>query len=218
MEIPKPQLNKEQFSNSFLNSYEKGVYSTVLKFNGQNANEWKDEFIENFKNFRDNINDFKAKMLTFIEGLDVSNIKDKKDFSIFVSKAIVDHLNKNFTKEEIEMYSRKHHELKGNKEINRILTYHTSESDLYLHVPMTVVDSNKELTSLLKDGLSKLAEMIKLDPKLSSIKNIKGISWMVFSHPKFINELGFEIESIDDDKKEGTASISREKLLEIYGE
>ncbi len=93
---------------------------------------------------------------------------------------------------------------------------------------------------LLRDGMKRIAEYLKTDPKFKNIKIISATSWIVTVKPKLMESLGFTIDNESPESKkakiiykgrqkegivpeemkdvEPTYSyISKDKLIEMYG-
>lgn len=104
---------------------------------------------------------------------------------------------------------------RGWTELNKVLAYEVKENRAEIHVPMVLTEGPLQLKKLVIEGLQKLAHSIKTDRSFDHVAEIEGVSWIVFKHPRLVESLGFTIESQNDGV--GVATMSRQKLLEIYG-
>ncbi len=138
--------------------------------------------------------------------------KDEEDFIESASRQLVDFLVANFTFQEMEDISRRGDSMA----LNRLVEYTVEGDEVYVHIPVTFLDNPNELKSLFSDALRKLAEKMETDPELVDVKSIKARSWIIFKAQRTIQDFGFTITELDEDKMVGLAEISREKLLEIY--
>ncbi len=112
----------------------------------------------------------------------------------------------------------------GFEQINDLLAYSIEGDTLHLHVPPNETTPIKVKINLIKDGLKKVAEVIKEHPE---VEHIIGKSWIVASHGSLLERLGFTVEELSDEVKARSqeldprdialASISREELLKRYG-
>ncbi len=123
----------------------------------------------------------------------------------------------------------------GFKTLNKVLSYgeHFYDKDKkVVHVHLAPAKELKKevgetaFLELIKDGIKKLAEIVKKDKK---IKKIAAISWLVAQRPKVIESLGFTIKGEinqefrkkffpyePDDEEIMRAIIKREKFLKRY--
>lgn len=116
-----------------------------------------------------------------------------------------------------------------------------SNEQAHLHLDSVSETSLRTKFSLLRNGLLKIAQLLKTDPRSGSISTIHATSWIVTERPGLMERLGFTIENdspdankqirlyktevekgarIPADKKGVKAShahIAREKFLELYG-
>lgn len=109
------------------------------------------------------------------------------------------------------------------RKINDIFYYEiTGEGDdqLNLHVYSAY---GKNLVPLMKEGMRKLAEIVQAK---KNIKFVNAASWIVASHPRILERLGFEVlGEVDEDtmtkdfpgedRPVSRAVLSREKLLKF---
>ena len=93
--------------------------------------------------------------------------------------------------------------------------------------------------AFLHDALKTLAFLLGNNSKFVEVETIHAISWIISTHPKIIEHLGFtvsddvdeanqfrdmykkRIKNIDPDKRgiePGYAHVSRDKFLELYGD
>ena len=203
--------------NSYLNSFKKRIYSTILQAEGVNPEDWLCSFLETMGKIKSNI---RINSIEHLKGLNIDNIKNKEDLARLIAEELFCFYNNNYTIGQIKEFSREDRKEFGFLEINEVLAYDFNEAktEINIHTPIIPTDDIMEIVAVLIDGFKKLAQKIKLDKEFSSIKKVKGCSWIVYYHRKFIEKkLGFSIESIDEKSKKATASISREEFLEKYG-
>lgn len=103
------------------------------------------------------------------------------------------------------------------KELNQLFAYELEGDEIRLHVPTNEATSIKDKLRLLNDGLRRLAEMARTN---QNIKRVIGRSWIVGKNPKLLERLGFEVSEIETNPEGvsvGEATISREKLISLYG-
>ncbi len=103
------------------------------------------------------------------------------------------------------------------KELNQLFAYEFEDDEIRLHVSANKGTSIKDKLRLIDNGLKKLAEIVRGNPK---IKQVTGRSWIAGENPKLLGRLGFEVTEIEANSqgiKIGLAMISREKLLEMHG-
>ena len=102
------------------------------------------------------------------------------------------------------------------KELNQLFAYEIAGEEVRLHIPPNIGTSIKDKRMLLKEGLKKLAEIVKDNP---NIKKVIGHSWIVGENPGLLKMLGFEVTDLEvglDGKKNAIATIQREELLKRY--
>ncbi|PIR68066.1 hypothetical protein COU49_02715 [Candidatus Nomurabacteria bacterium CG10_big_fil_rev_8_21_14_0_10_35_16] len=116
----------------------------------------------------------------------------------------------------------RHLTMHGFKKLSRGLTYDiiSDNESMELHVPTTFFENSGVAIESYKKGLAILARKLQEDPTLQNIKKICGHSSLVQKKRLIMEQLGFELdyEEIDGLRKPtGHASISREKLIALYG-
>ena len=101
-------------------------------------------------------------------------------------------------------------------EINQLLAYGLREDTLQLHVLPNKETSIGEKLKLLREGMEKLAEIVRDE---ETIKEVTIRGWIVLKRPSLLEKLGFKIElewnffgKIVND----FAHISREDLINKY--
>lgn len=215
------KIEKKLLPITLLNGYEKNIYSQVAVLNEESPEEWKNYFI---KDSDADSNPFRVKFSEKLKNLNVDGINNKQEFAKLLAKELFDFFNENLTPVELEELSRDNFVSSGKKPINHFMYYeiekkNENENLLQLHVPTTVEENPKKLLILFKDGLSKLAEQLVSNPEMKNVTEIFGQSWLVFYQKEFFERAGFTVdpETIDEKTKEATVKISREKLIELYG-
>ena len=214
-EEQKPE--KKSLPATLLNGYEKNLYSKISVLNEETPEEWKSYFINNLST---DSNPFRAEFSEQLKNLNIDSIKSKHEFAKLLAQELFNFYNKNLTPAELEEISRKGYLSDGKKQINRFMYYEVEESNvLQLHVPVVVEENPRQLLALFKDGLSKLAEQLVSNPEMANVKEIFGKSWLVFYQKNFFERSGFTVDpkTVDEKTKEATMKISREKLIEMYG-
>lgn len=102
--------------------------------------------------------------------------------------------------------------------INEALSYELYRNDIFLHVPLMLTKTPFEMVRLFEEGLRTLAHNLTRDEKYADAQRIVGHSWLVAKYPKIVEKMGFTIDSIDQERGSGSASMSRGAFLEKYGE
>ncbi len=212
-------LNKNisKMPDSYLNSFKKRIYSTILQSEGEKPEDRLCYFMETMGKIKSSIRTESVKRL---EGLNIVNIKSKEELADFIARELFCFYNENYTLEQIKNFSREDRKEFGFSEINEVLSYDFNEAmtEINIHIPIIPTEDMRETITVLIEGFKELAQKIKSNEEFSSIEKIKGYSWIVYYHRKFIEEkLGFSVESIDEKLKKATASISREEFLGKYG-
>ena len=82
--------------------------------------------------------------------------------------------------------------------INQLLAYNVDGDSLHLHVAPNETTSLRDMLNMLKDGLHDLAKIVRDN---EDIKEIVGTSWIIASHGKLIERLGFTIEGLIDEEE-----------------
>ena len=129
-------------------------------------------------------------------------------------------LSKYLSLEELERRLReKHLAVPGIKELSRALSCSISEDSnmAELHVPVTFFEDSKSVIDSFKEGLAVLATKIKQEEEFKSIRVIRGYSSLVKDNFRLMGELGFKVTYNEMGRPTEEALMSREKLLEIYG-
>jgi hypothetical protein len=76
------------------------------------------------------------------------------------------------------------------------VTYENPEVVL-LHVSPVNEASTSSKLEMFKDGLAKLASLLKTDPKLATVKTVGALSWIVSEHPRILEKFGFTLGPLD---------------------
>ncbi|PWB38465.1 MAG: hypothetical protein C3F02_03875 [Parcubacteria group bacterium] len=108
--------------------------------------------------------------------------------------------------------------------INEFLAYNIAGDSLHIHVPPNETTATKDKLRLLREGLHAVAKVIDQN---MDIKNIVGTSWIVASHPRLVERLGFKVEGQvdeetrkrnfgDDPRGISLATMRREDFLKKY--
>lgn len=148
---------------------------------------------------------------------ELKNTSDSTGFAQTIAEFLALKLAANFELEELENKI-----LIFNKEnrnyfpLNRLLMYEIKDESIYLHIATLFDVKPTELPKLIVDGLKELAQEIRTESNLQSLKKVKGESWIVYDHPTLIEKLGFSITGTNQELREGSAEISVEKLLQTY--
>ncbi|MBP9821939.1 MAG: hypothetical protein KBC81_00600 [Candidatus Pacebacteria bacterium] len=145
-----------------------------------------------------------------------SGVVEKDSLTKLIASRVSDFLISNYTPDQIEGLARRYG-LHRNTELNRLVTYEVVGDTVALHIPITFIKGRKEILNLFKDAMGKLAIMLQTDPKLNRVTKITGISPVIFEAERATKSFGFDITFIDEKKKTGGAEITREKLIELYG-
>lgn len=103
--------------------------------------------------------------------------------------------------------------------LNRLVEYEIDNDVVRLHIPLTLLDNGIELRTIFVEALKELAKRFKEDSVLQTVKRIDANSWMIYRIPdKYLEKIGFSnIERYEKDQT-GSAEMSREVLLEKYGQ
>lgn len=145
-----------------------------------------------------------------------TDFSDTEAFGNQAAESLAQFILRHFDYSQIEEISRR-----GRNMLNRLVEYEIDyeEEVIWLHIPMTLLENGVELRTLFIEALGKLAEKLNQDPDLREIKKICAASWIIYRIPdKHLETLGFSnIERYEKDKS-GSAEISREVLLEKYGQ
>jgi len=162
---------------------------------------------------------------------DCREIKGKKKFIdkvIEILKPIFD-VKKTHSQEYEEAEARASNEKQGYIELNRLVTYEKSGDTVQLHHSLAKTIGPKR--ELYNDAMRKLAKVVKDDP---NIQIIEATSWIVAKAPTLFTRNGFTVENVDSsdsllsgfdsfdtedlkEKETATASISRDKFLQVFG-
>lgn len=142
-----------------------------------------------------------------------SPIEDGEEFVRRITDKMTKFLLANLGFDEIENIVRR-----GKTMLNRLVEYDIGNDVVNIHVPATFLENPIELRSLLVDAMKKLAEKIKHDPEFKDISKVVAKSWIVLkSHKVLEKQFGFTIVSLEPQNNVGTAEISKEKLITMWG-
>lgn len=140
-------------------------------------------------------------------------IENGEEFVKTVNARLSEFLLTSFSFEEIESMSRR-----GKRMLNRLIEYNIGKDEVDIHVPATFLENPSELRSLFTDALRKLADKLQNDPEFQNVKRVFAKSWIVFRiHELLEKKFGFTILELDEENKDSSAEISKEKLIELYG-
>lgn len=163
------------------------------------------------------------------------SILDKEEFinkTAEILKPIFD-AEKNYPIEYEEAKSKMSNRRQGYLELNRFVTYEKCGDTIQLHhsEAKKLVELTGSKPGLYKDAMKKLAKIVENDP---SIQSIQATSWIVEKMRTTFVRAGFSVEKVENTKpsilrdshgrekdveiEEATATISREKFLEVFGE
>lgn len=108
--------------------------------------------------------------------------------------------------------------------LNEMMTYDVHRKKINLHISPSETLSISEKISLVKDGLRRLAEVLKENEQIESVV---ATSWIVAANPGILEKLGFFVDgeisaearanwrSVDD-RPIASAHISRDDFLKRY--
>lgn len=88
--------------------------------------------------------------------------------------------------------------------INDLYTHQESLNDMVavsyenpevvlLHIEPVGGEAGLAKLGLFRDGLERLAKLLVTDPRLSAVKTIGALSWIVSEHPRILERFGFSI-------------------------
>jgi hypothetical protein len=156
------------------------------------------------------------------EMLPLRNISDTSNVGTIVSQTI-DVLSvilaKYRTLPEVEAMSHMSAEKLFKGRLSRGLYYDLETNNaISIHIALTFPNNAEEAMELFGEGMRNLAKIILTNPELRNVQRIEGTSALVKDKPRLIQKLGFQITKTSDNKYSDCASMTREKLLELYGE
>jgi hypothetical protein len=139
-------------------------------------------------------------------------------------------IQRKYPREYEEASSRGSNEKNNYLELNRLVSYEKAGDTVQLHHSYAKTIGPKR--QLYNDAMQKLAIIIKNDPQ---IQRIEATSWIVAKMPTLFTQKGFIVENVitssaisslgnsfggKKDLEEGvaTASMGREKFLEVFGD
>ncbi len=110
--------------------------------------------------------------------------------------------------------------------VNQLIAYSIKDGILELHIPPNEATAMKDKLSLLREGLHKIAKIVKADEKIEKVSGVS--SWIVAKNPKLLERLGFKVIDIppdetgqlyqDEEQRDlRDASMTREDFLKKYG-
>lgn len=167
-------------------------------------------FIKNIKRVVSDKDEELSELYNFIA---TQKLEDGEEFVKLVNKKITEFMMTSLGFDEIENISRR-----GKTMLNRLIEYKIENDKVSIHVPATFLENPSELRSLFIDAMKKLANKFKSDPEFKNVTRVFARSWIVFkSHEILEKKFGFTILSLEPKHNVGSAEITKEKLLQIYG-
>lgn len=154
--------------------------------------------------------------------VDLHNIAADEQIA-YVAEILSKFLAKNISLADFEKFSRQGPDLVTSLDssrstiLNRLLVYRLDGDTIILDIPITFIEKPSEFKILFIDGMKKIAKLLQEDVDLRGAVRIIGYSWIIFESPEIVKKLGFTIVSINPDLGTGLAEISKEKLIELYG-
>ena len=123
--------------NSYLNSFKKRIYSTILQAEGENPEDWLRFFTEIMGKIK---SDIRIKSIEHLKELNVSSIENKEELAKLVAEELFCFYDKNYTVEQIKDFSREDRKEFGFLEINEVLSYDFNETktEINIHLSMAV--------------------------------------------------------------------------------
>jgi hypothetical protein len=111
---------------------------------------------------------------------------------------------------------------RGGVRLSEIMLYNFEPQDgvVAIHIMPGKTLPFSELIKGLRGGMKKLAAVAKDDERM---KVVEGVSWIVAKNPRLLERAGFTLEGLIEQPEGATepigrATMTREKLLELYGE
>lgn len=108
----------------------------------------------------------------------------------------------------------------GGVRVNDVFWYHVSKEypgQIGIHIFATdlgkTLGEAKRFLNKYKEGLDALVHRLDADQTLAGITHVVGGSKLLYEHPDFATQLGFEITKRDELKKEALAVMARQKFL-----
>lgn len=172
-------------------------------------NNWKSKLIET-------IPDQEEALSRLFESFATYPMNNEDSFVAAVSGKLTEFITSNYTYEDIERISRNNPRYK-NIELNRLVVYGISGDHIHIHIPVTFLEDPADLVPLFIDAMKKLAVKLKSDPELTGIAKVTGESSLIPQAKRALERMGFSIVYIDQEKNEGKIEISKEKLIQLYG-
>lgn len=105
-------------------------------------------------------------------------------------------------------------ESQGFTPLNETFSFHADADTAFLHIAPSRTLAQAERAQQLMSGLASLATQLANDPELASIDSVKMISLLLTSYRSAIEQLGFEVQPVEDEAILAAFSVSKGSLLE----
>ena len=153
-------------------------------------------------------------MIAKLQGTDFA---DDKEFVRTLAEDWSSIMVRYFTLPELEQHLIEAQIAQGDRtSINRVLMYERAGNELRLHTPTAFLEDRDAFAKLYKEGLQKLATLLRDNAEFRDVTTLTRESWLIFERQKQVRELGFTITNLDPGKHVGSAEMSKEKLFELY--
>lgn len=138
-----------------------------------------------------------------------------------ITEAVINMMARHMSLKEIEkVHSDRSIEVRKNHILSRLLhfNFESGSEEVTLHVPVAFFKDGKSLVESFKEGLEALAQKMLKDPNFKSVKRISAHSPLVKEGSRLLRKMGFEVLLDENGEPTGDAHISKEKIIELYGQ
>ena len=151
----------------------------------------------------------------------LNKLDEKDNLETFLNEAtkiIIELIGKYLTLEKLEQIIQTARKKSGNEILSRGLNFTIHHSHIELHIPTTFFENAQLALQSFVEGLKILAQKMTNDPTMERVTEVRGHSLLIKEKPRIARKLGFEITLDENGKPTDEARMSREKLLDIYGQ
>ena len=151
----------------------------------------------------------------------LNKLDEKDNLETFLNEAtkiIIELIGKYLTLEKLEQIIQTARKKSGNEILSRGLNFTIHHSHIELHIPTTFFENAQLALQSFVEGLKILAQKMTNDPAMERVTEVRGHSLLIKEKPRIARKLGFEITLDENGKPTDEARMSREKLLDIYGQ
>ena len=134
--------------NSYLNSFKKRIYSTILQSEGMEPEDWFYFFIEAMGKIK---SDIRINSIEHLKGLNIGGIKNKEELTSLIAEELFCFYDKNYTIEQIKNFSQEDQKEFGFLKINEVLNYDFNEAKTEINIHILSISREEFLEKYRKD-------------------------------------------------------------------